>query len=154
MPLSHAECQEIRARHQPGDVIAGSISGIVRCIRDGEPWPCETTRLLNLADEVFNFTTVWRDLLPYLPDDYDCWLNCPEADAAADLYRAIGDDAAADAVLDSHAVHDTEEEQHYERGDQVRRARAYAEEGAADGQLVIGTMWHDSPQVLGAKEDQ
>ena len=131
MPLSHAECQEIRARHQPGEVIAGSISGIARCFRDGEPWPCETTRLLDLAAEVFNFTVVWQQVLPYAPDDYGFTMQCVEANAAASLFRAAGDHSTADAILDAHAVHDEEDEEHYERGDQVRRARAYANENTA-----------------------
>jgi hypothetical protein len=153
MPLTHAECQAIRAKHEPGQVIAGVLSGIARCIRDGEPWPCDTTRLLDLADEAVNFTTVWRETLPYLPDDYSCSMQCVEANAAASLFRAVGDDGTADAILDAHAVQDTEEDEHYERGDQVRRARAYAEE-AAGRQLITGMMWHDSPQVLRAEEDQ
>jgi hypothetical protein len=37
-------------------------------------------------------------------------MNCAEANAAADLYRALGLDAEAGAIIAAHVEHDDEEE--------------------------------------------
>jgi hypothetical protein len=54
----------------------------------------------------------WSELLPDLPDSYSCEMNCPEAEAAAYLYRTLGDDATADAIIKAHAAYDEPGEMH------------------------------------------
>ena len=127
MALTHEECQAMRACHKPMNA-----GGAVSCVFDSQTWPCDAARLLDLAAETVNFMTVWQDLISCLPDDYGCWLQCVEANAAADLFRALGDEAMADVILDNHAPHDTEEEDHWERGEQVRARRAEQEASARE----------------------
>lgn len=59
------------------------------------------------------FADVWAELLVSLPDDYGCEMNCAEANAAADLYRALGDDATAAQIIAAHGDHDAEGDQHW-----------------------------------------
>ena len=42
--------------------------------------------------------------------------NDIEASTAADLFRALGDDATAAAIIREHGAHDTPEEMHYTGG--------------------------------------
>lgn len=66
------------------------------------------------ADAARYFADTWAELLGgMLQDEYGCWMQCGEANAAVDLYRALGDEQAARQVLFAHAFYDTEEEQHY-----------------------------------------
>ncbi len=52
------------------------------------------------------FVMVWAELLVSLPDDYDCHLNCSEADAAVELLRVFGYTGSADELARAHAEHD------------------------------------------------
>lgn len=60
-----------------------------------------------------HFADVWAELMAALPDDYGCEMNCAEANAAADLYRALGDDATAASIIAAHGDHDVEGDQHW-----------------------------------------
>lgn len=60
-----------------------------------------------------NFADTWYELLVAMPDEYNCEMNCAEANAAADLYRSLGLDDAAAVILAAHAAHDVEGDQHY-----------------------------------------
>ncbi|HLJ99532.1 MAG TPA: hypothetical protein VKU39_06445 [Streptosporangiaceae bacterium] len=60
-----------------------------------------------------SFTETWHELLTGLPDSYDCHMTCGEAEAAADLYRALGDGQAAGAIIAAHAAHDDEGDSHF-----------------------------------------
>jgi hypothetical protein len=64
-------------------------------------------------DALHAFTETWSELMTSLPDSYGCEMNCPEANAAEELWLAAGDEATADAIADAHAEHDTEEDEHY-----------------------------------------
>jgi hypothetical protein len=66
-----------------------------------------------IADAARYFAETWAELLPGLPDSYSCEMTCSEAEAAADLYRALGDDTTAAAIITAHAEHDTEEDAHW-----------------------------------------
>lgn len=66
-----------------------------------------------IAKAAEHFANVWAELLTSLPDSYGCEMNCAEANAAADLYRALGDEATAALVLAAHAEHDEEGDEHY-----------------------------------------
>lgn len=70
----------------------------------------ELATLRELHRVVGHFAGEWAGLLTTLPDDYDCEMTCAEANAAAGLYRALGDDATAQAVITAHAEHDDDEE--------------------------------------------
>jgi hypothetical protein len=61
-----------------------------------------------------HFTETWRELAAGLPDDYECHMNCAEANAAADLWRAFGDPGTANALMLAHSAHDEEGDQHWE----------------------------------------
>lgn len=83
-------------------------------IAAGAPQPApELATLRELRAVAAAFTGTWAELLPDLPDSYGCELNCAEANAAADLYRALGDDATAASILAAHAAYDEEGDQHY-----------------------------------------
>lgn len=64
------------------------------------------------------FADTWSELLIDLPDSYDCHMNCGEANAAADLYRALGDNGTAAAIIRAHAEHDEEGDEHWKGVDQ------------------------------------
>ena len=119
MPITNEDRKAIRARHWAVSLGSASICGRCQGI-----WPCDADRLLAVVTEAVNFTAVWRETFPYLPDDYGCWLQCVEAESAAGLYRVLGDEGMAEVILDNHAAHDTEEEDHWERGQRVRDRRA------------------------------
>ena len=59
------------------------------------------------------FAETWRELLADLPDSYTCHLTCAEANAAADLYRALGDEDTAASLLAAHAAYDEDGDEHY-----------------------------------------
>ena len=48
-----------------------------------------------------------------LANDLSGKLTCSELDALADLLAALGEDSAAKAWTDSHALHDEEGHTHY-----------------------------------------
>lgn len=135
-PMPRNDMQLIRARHAQHTCESHSEPGI--CSHDRDSWPCDTARLLGIAEAAVNFTVVWQELLPYMPDDYWCTMQCVEAEAAAGLFRAVGDDKTAESVLDAHAAHDTEEDQHYDRGVSVRARREASERGSS-GDPVPGS---------------
>lgn len=68
-----------------------------------------------IAEAAAHFADIWAGLLRgELADNYGCALTCPEANAAADLYRALGLDDLADDIIAAHAERDTSQDQHYE----------------------------------------
>lgn len=62
---------------------------------------------------VLHFADTWRELMSGLPDSYTCTLTCGEANAAADLYRALGDEDTAAFLLAAHAAYDEDGDEHY-----------------------------------------
>jgi hypothetical protein len=108
-----------------------------RCELDDQPWPCDTVRLLEVADTANAFCATWRETFMVMPDDYGMTMQCDEAEAAADLYRALGRAGEAESLLDDHAEHDTEEDSHYDRGVWVQQRRDVAR--AAGGSTVPGS---------------
>jgi hypothetical protein len=77
------------------------------------PDAAELATLRELRAVVSYFADTWAELLRDLPDSYDCHMNCAEANAAADLYRALADDATAAEIIAAHAGHDEDGDQHY-----------------------------------------
>jgi hypothetical protein len=65
-------------------------------------------------DAAATFVEVWAELLPALPDDYTCHLNCAEADTAAELLRAFGHTEAAASLMKAHAEHDDPGDAHWD----------------------------------------
>jgi hypothetical protein len=70
----------------------------------------ENTRLLAAVER---FADEWGALIERLPREYHCTLSCSEAEAAAELFRAIGDEPTAEGILDAHADHDEPGDDHY-----------------------------------------
>lgn len=70
----------------------------------------ELATLRELRKVAAHFTGTWAELIHQLPDSYSCEMNCAEANAAADLYRAFGDDSTAAAIIAAHAATDDDEE--------------------------------------------
>lgn len=70
----------------------------------------DDTRLLTA---VARFAEQWGSLMETLPSDYHCTMTCEEAEAAAELFRALGDNATAVGIIDAHAEHDEPGEAHY-----------------------------------------
>lgn len=69
----------------------------------------ELATLRALRAVASDFAATWAEPLAALPDSYGCYMNCPEANAAADLFRALGRDADADAIIAAHIEHDDED---------------------------------------------
>lgn len=59
------------------------------------------------------FTQAWGDLASSLVDDYGCTMTCAEADALADVFRSVGEDNTAEAILESHARTDDAGDGHF-----------------------------------------
>ena len=80
--------------------------------------PEDLTLTAEFARAVLHFTQTWGELMTDLPDVYDCEMNCPEANAAEELWLAVGDAGTAKAIIDGHAGHDDPDDEHYscERG--------------------------------------
>ena len=70
----------------------------------------EMAWLRELYAAAVDFADIWAELLVSMPDDYGCEMNCAEAEAVAGLYRVLGNDNTARAVIAAHAAHDDEEE--------------------------------------------
>lgn len=85
-----------------GEPLAGQPDG------DMDATEAEVATLRALRKVVSYFTGAWAELLAVLPDSYACHMTCTEAETAADLYRALGDDATAAAIIEAHAAHDAE----------------------------------------------
>lgn len=81
------------------------------------------TAIRTLFDEVQHFTGTWRELMVAMPDGYRCTYTCAEANAAASLYRALADSAAADRILAAHGSYDKEGDEHYQPPGEDGRAR-------------------------------
>lgn len=64
-----------------------------------------------LAAALHEFARKWADGV--LANDLSGKLTCSELDALADLLAALGEDSAAQAWTDSHALHDEEGDAHY-----------------------------------------
>lgn len=61
-----------------------------------------------LGEAARYFAETWAGLLISMPDDYTCHMTCGEAEAAAGLYRALGYDDTAQAIVAAHMEHDDE----------------------------------------------
>lgn len=85
------------------------------------PDAAELATLRELRAVVGHFASEWEELFTSLPDDYDCYMNCAEANAVIELYQAIGNDEAAKAILREHARHDEEGDQHWEHNREATR---------------------------------
>jgi hypothetical protein len=79
-------------------------------------WADRVTDAEALESAVRHFADIWRETLTELPDAYMCTYTCTEANAAADLYRALGDEDTAAAIIAAHAAYDEEGDQHYDGG--------------------------------------
>lgn len=88
----------------------------------------EIRRLREQLAVIGYFADTWRELFTDMPDSYRCTYTCAEANAAAELYRALGDDATAKAIIAAHAAYDEEGDQHYHGAGRD----AYPDRGAAE----------------------
>ncbi|MDI3386921.1 hypothetical protein QIS99_12015 [Streptomyces sp. B-S-A8] len=59
------------------------------------------------------FVDAWQHLAPTLTYDYECHLQCSEANTLAELFRAFGRQDVADEVIAAHAEHDEPGDSHY-----------------------------------------
>ncbi len=64
-----------------------------------------------LAIALHEFARKWADGV--LANDLSGKLTCSELDALTDLLATLGEDSAAQAWTDSHALHDEEGDTHY-----------------------------------------
>lgn len=96
------------------------------------------------------FCETWAELAVSLPDSYNCELNCAEADALADLFRAVGQDATADAVIAAHADHDQPGDSHYPAEEEPEEAEP---EGWDPGPEVDGQGGMSEHRHLTAPEE-
>jgi hypothetical protein len=107
-----ASVRAVIARYRDDQLsAAGAFADIVDAFADTERAGLERNpAAATLEAAVRHFAEAWRELLPDLPDSYACHLTCGEANAAADLFRELGDDGTAEAILAAHMEHDDEEE--------------------------------------------
>lgn len=70
----------------------------------------ELAWLRELYASAVHFADTWAELLVAMPDDYGCEMNCAEANAVAGLFRVLGNDVTADAIVAAHMAHDDDEE--------------------------------------------
>lgn len=75
-----------------------------------EPKPAPESAAVREAYVVRYFAETWAELITSLPDSYGCEMNCAEANAAADLYRAIGDEGTAQSIIAAHKEHDDDQD--------------------------------------------
>ncbi|MCZ4119056.1 hypothetical protein [Streptomyces sp. H39-S7] len=69
------------------------------------------------------FVESWAYLGPSLPDDYECTLNCEEAETLAALFDAFGYVTTAEAIIDRHSEYDCDcEDSHHSPCDYCRTA--------------------------------
>lgn len=68
--------------------------------------------MASIDKAVQHFADIWRELLLDLPDNYSCTMTCTEAEAAAGLYRSLGDNSTADQIIKAHAEYDGPGDQH------------------------------------------
>lgn len=66
-----------------------------------------------IIEAATKFVAAWQYLAPTLVDDYTCHLQCSEAEALAELFRAFGRLHIADEVLAAHSAHDDPGDSHY-----------------------------------------
>jgi hypothetical protein len=112
-----------------------------------------------VAEAAGHFADVWAELFTSLPDTYGCEMNCPEANAAAALYRALGDEGTADLIIKAHAARDEEGDEHYTaphrfaRGDLVRVVEHDWEtlEPAEGGRVLTATVEHEGNAYVQAR---
>jgi hypothetical protein len=65
-----------------------------------------------LQAAALEFTDGWRGLLTGMPDSYACYITCQQAEMAASLYRAAGDDYTADEIIAAHVRRDGPDDLH------------------------------------------
>lgn len=118
MPVSQTDRENMQARHFPGEVI-GDSTGVVRCVRDGEPWPCDVTRLLGLAAAAAHFAGTWDELVRASNTKF---LVCEEATSAAALWRWVGREATADQIAAAHAAAAPHSDAHHVKDEAAARA--------------------------------
>jgi hypothetical protein len=99
-----------------------------------DPVTAELATLRALRVVASEFAATWAELLWSMPDNYDCHMTCTEANAAADLYRALGRDIDADAIVKAHMEHDEdhEREAHEDEPEGLEDAAAQDEDEADD----------------------
>ncbi|MGW3274939.1 hypothetical protein ACWDFH_26215 [Streptomyces kronopolitis] len=60
------------------------------------------------------FVSTWTELLGSLPADYNCYMTCGEAEAAASLLQAFGEHATAEMVIEEHGQDDDHDDDHHQ----------------------------------------
>lgn len=66
----------------------------------------------DIATAAREFVDAWGYLMPSLGPDYDCTLQCREANAAAALFHAAGEPVLAVDILEMHSEDCDENEPH------------------------------------------
>lgn len=97
----------------------------LQALAQGAP---EGSPLDQMPPAIGAFADMWGELIPELPDNYDCRLTCAEANVAADFFEAVGMPKVADSVIGAHAEYDQEGEEHY--GDGEPDGKSSGSEGA------------------------
>lgn len=92
------------------DLGSGPYEAILRLRRDRDEARAELGTAREKLAAAEHFAGIWRDTLPEPPDAYMCTYTCAEANAAADLYRALGDEDTARAIIAAHAAYDEDED--------------------------------------------
>jgi hypothetical protein len=82
-----------------------------------EPASPELATLRALRVVASDFAATWAELLWSLPDSYSCHMTCTEANVVTDLFRALGRDIDADAIIAAHMEHDDDYERETHEGE-------------------------------------
>jgi len=84
-----------------------------------EPASAELATLRVLRKVASDFAATWAELLWSLPDSYRCHMTCTEANAVGDLFRALGRDIDADAIIAAHVEYDAADEREAHEGERA-----------------------------------
>jgi hypothetical protein len=71
----------------------------------------------NVIKAALAFAEHWGALIESLPGGYHCHMTCEEAESAAELFKALGDESTAVAILDEHGSFDEEGDRHFSESD-------------------------------------
>jgi hypothetical protein len=110
--VDHLQRAEISARHTRERINPSRSARVVPeyvCAADGEVWPCDVTRLLEVATAAGHWAATWGDpdsVFAAMRDTWAITLHPEEAEAAARLCSLVGEESTALRILSDHVPHE------------------------------------------------
>jgi hypothetical protein len=110
--MDHRQRAEISRRHVRERINPSRSARVVPeyvCQADGEAWPCDVTRLLEVATAAGHWAATWGEdnaVFASLHDRWEITLHREEAEAAARLCSLVGEESTALRILSDHVPHE------------------------------------------------